>query len=161
MNEQDDLDKLGYTTELSSFEWMPHKFLGIDTSLFGSSDKRLFHKHPFLQLEEASTNVAHPIEDRMQCVRYMCKIPYKNHIDHCINSTNFIVLEHYDPYKLFHFYANNDKYLKLDDHVVYQVHPTFFKKCQLLYLPLELTLIVCRAIFTTYPFDSEERTDVL
>ena len=146
-----------YKEHLSSFEFIPKTFLDIDTSLFGSSNN-----NPFLILKEKAKDETVKMEDRMQCIRYMCRIPFKDHINHSIDASKTIVLtQNYDPYKLFYFYANNDKYVKLDDHVVYHTHPTFFSRCIGTCLPFELTILVCKAIYITYPFESDERTEVL
>ena len=146
-----------WNDHLSSFDFIPKSFLDIDTSLFGSS-----RNNPFLTLKEKAKDEMVKMEDRMQCVRYMCKIPFKNYVDHSVEASKTILLaDNYDPYKLFYFYANNDKYVKLDDHVVYTLHPTFMSRCIGTNLPFELTMLVCKAIFISYPFDSDERIEVL
>ncbi len=152
----------GYVSELSSFDYLPKSFLGINTTHFGSSDERLFKVHPFLQLKEKVFDTSIPIEDRMQAIRYMSKIPYKNHVEYCVNCIQFIILdETIDPYKRFFFYANNDKYQKLDDHIVYAVHPIFFYYSKQNNYPLELTLLAARYIYANYSYESDERNDVL
>ena len=164
MNNQVNLEELpnglvddSYNQHLSSFEYIPKTFLDINTSLFGNS-----RNNPFLILKQKAQDESVNIEDRMQCVRYMCKIPFKDYITHSIDAGKTIILvNNYDPYKLFYFYANNDKYIKLDDHVVYGLHPTFLQRCVAENLPFELMMLVCKAIFITYPFDSDERTEVL
>ena len=58
-NNDESLDKKlienDYSSQLGSFAYMPKKFLGIDTSLFGSTNTKLFKVHPFLQLKEKLT----------------------------------------------------------------------------------------------------------
>jgi hypothetical protein len=163
----------GYASELSSFEYMPQRFLGIDTSLFGTTNLKLYPTiknkegedikvHPFMILKEKAMDNTIEYIDRMQAIRYMAKIPYKNFIDHCVEASTVIIYdERIDPYEKFFFYANNDKYIKLEDNIVHRLHPIYFKEAKLENYPLEVTLLSARYIFINYSYDSDDRMDVL
>ena len=138
---------------MSSFEHMPMKFLGLDTGSFGKSIN-----NPFLLLKEMSLSNEIDIDDRIQAVRYMVHIPYKSYVEHCIDSVKSIIqYEDCDIYKRYHFFANNEKFTKLDDHVVHAIHPFFFKYSIEKKYPIELTLLSARYILSKYDFDAPER----
>jgi hypothetical protein len=165
-NNDESLDKKlienEYSSQLGSFAYMPKKFLGIDTSLFGSTNPKLYKVHPFLQLKEKSLDKSINYHDRMQAVRYMCRIPYIENIRHCIDSICDILSEsNIDPYEKFYFFANNDKYMKLDDLIVYEVHKFFFYLSISEKYPLELTLLSSRYIISNYHYEDDVRYDVL
>lgn len=150
-----------YIHELSNFEYMPKYFLGIETAKLASSiiDRR--YKHAYLQLKDASMNQEHNFEDRIQAIRYMCKIPYKNYIDHCIEASKTIIIDdNYDIYQRFQFFSNNDKYIKLDDHVVHELHKFFFYYAVEFKHPLELILLSCKYIMQTYDYVDLDRINV-
>jgi hypothetical protein len=44
-------DKFEYTYQMGTFEYMPHTFLGIDTSTFSDSYFPDGREHPFLSLK--------------------------------------------------------------------------------------------------------------
>ena len=167
------LIKEGYVNELSSFEYMPQQFLGINTSLFGTTNLKLYptiknekgqdiRVHPFIILKQKSIDSSIPYTDRMQAIRYMTKIPYKNFIEHCVEAASSIIKENtIDAYEKFFFYANNDKYIKLEDNIVHALHPVYFQEASNKNYPLEVTLLAARYIFINYAYDSDERMDVL
>jgi hypothetical protein len=151
-----------YTSELGSFPYIPPKFLGIDTKLFGSSNPKLFKVHPFLQLKEKTFDRSINHNDRMQAVRYMCRIPYVDHIKHCIESVNEILSDpNINPYDKVYFFSNNDKFMKLDDHIVYKAHEFFFNEARKNNYPLELILLSARYIISNYHYEDDVRFDVL
>ena len=157
--------------ELSSFEYMPKYFLGIKTKDFATSRIELNEStllpeiHPFLKLKEKSMNSSINMSDRMQCIRYMCRIPYIDNINHCYDGSTTIISdesqEEYDMYKRYYFFANNDKYFKLEDNLVYKLQPYFYYFSTHKKYPLELILLSARYIIMSYPYDSDERVDVL
>lgn len=150
-----------YIHELSSFEYMPKYFLGIETSKLSSSIKDRNHKHAYIQLKDAAMNPEHSIEDRIQAIRYMCRVPYKNYIQHCIEASESIIIDDtHDIYQRFYFFSNNDKYIKLDDHVVHELHKFFFYYAKEFKHPLELILLSCRYIMQSYDFNNSIRNDV-
>ena len=167
------LIKEGYVNELSSFEYMPQQFLGINTSLFGTTNLKLYptikdetgkdiRVHPFIILKQKAIDSSIPYTDRMQAIRYMAKIPYKNFIEHCVEAASSIIKENtIDAYEKFFFYANNDKYIKLEDNIVHALHPVYFQEASNKNYPLEVTLLAARYIFINYAYDSDERMDVL
>lgn len=153
-------DKFEYTHQLGTFEYMPHTFLGIDTSTFSDSYFPDGREHPFLRLKSFSMTGA--VEDRMQCVRYMCYIPYTDYIEHCIEAAKTIISDNtIDVYNRFYFFSNNSKYTKLDGHVVFKLHPFFFDLALKYNYPLELTLMSARFIISQYDYLSDERNNVL
>ena len=167
------LIKEGYVSELSSFEYMPQKFLGINTSLFGTTNLKLYPTiknedgedikvHPFIILKQKALDSSINYTDRIQAIRYMARIPYKDFIKHCIEaSIGILEDDSIDPYEKFFFYANNDKYIKLEDNIVHALHPVYFKEARLKNYPLEVTLLAARYIFINYAYDSDDRMDVL
>ena len=86
-----------FSSHIGSFPYMPKKFLGIDTKLFGETNPKLFNTgsgpsiHPFLQLKQKSFDHALDHNDRMQCVRYMCFIPFKDYVTHCVKDSKTII----------------------------------------------------------------------
>lgn len=167
------LIKEGYVSELSSFEYMPQKFLGINTSLFGTTNLKLYPTiknkdgedikvHPFIILKQKALDSSINYTDRIQAIRYMARIPYKDFINHCVEaSVGILEDDSIDPYEKFFFYANNDKYIKLEDNIVHALHPIYFKEARIKNYPLEVTLLAARYIFINYPYDSDDRMDVL
>ena len=157
--------------ELSSFEYMPKYFLGIKTKDFATSRIELNETtllpelHPFLKLKEKSMDCSINMGDRMQCIRYMCRIPYIDNLKHCYDGSVTILdddtQQDYDMYKRYYFFANNDKYFKLEDNLVYELYPYFYYLSIKKNYPLELTLLAARYIIMSYPYDSNERVDVL
>ncbi len=155
-------DKFEYTYQLGTFEYMPHTFLGIDTSTFSDSYFPDGREHPFFKLKSFAMTGCISVEDRMQCVRYMCYIPYTDYKTHCIEAAKTIVQEDkYDVYNRFHFFSNNSKYTKLDGHVVFELHPFFFNLALTHKYPLELTLMSAKFILSQYDYLSDERNNVL
>ncbi len=151
-----------YIQHLGTFEYMPSTFLGIDTSLFGDSYFEEDKEHPFILLKKAALNKDISFEDRIQAVRYMCYIPYKDNISHCIEASKSIIEDNrYDVYNRFYFFSNNNKYTKLDGHLVFELHPFFFNLALKNKYPLELTLMSARFIISQYDYLSDERNNVL
>jgi len=153
-------DKFEYTYQMGTFEYMPHTFLGLDTSTFSDSYFPDGREHPFLKLKALSMTGS--VEDRMQCVRYMCYIPYKDYVTHCIEAAKGIISDNtIDVYVRFHFFSNNSKYTKLDGNVVFDLHPFFFDLALEHKYPLELTLMSAKFIISQYDYLSDERNRVL
>ena len=161
--ENDRILQDGYITELSSFDYLPPKFLGINTKLFGQTV--LPHDcaiHPFFQLKQMAMDINNSYDDRFQCVRYMTHIPYVNGNNHCIESSQHILQdETIEVNKRFYFFSNNDKYCKLNDYLVHALHPFFFELGKKLKYPLKILLISARYVFSFYPLYSDERNSVL
>ena len=105
-----------------------HYFLSINTELFHQtiipSDETI---HPFLQLKEQGLNNKNSFFDRAQCVRYMLRIPYKNNISHALDAVKSIQDDDTIPiYKRYSFWSTQSQELKLDDHIIHEMHPYFF-----------------------------------
>jgi hypothetical protein len=63
--------------------------------------------------------------------------------------------------KRFYFFANNDKYFKLTDQLVYDLHAFFLKLGIQRKYPLSMLLISARYVLSFYPDESQEREDAL
>lgn len=152
----------GYNSALSSFEYLPPKFMGIDTASFGKTRIEKNEKHPFLKLKEIAMDASIDYEDRFQSVRYMVHIPYVNGDEHCIDACKSILKdETIDVTKRFYFFGNNDKYFKLNDKVVHSLHAFFYDLAIERKYPFRLTLMSARYIFSFYHQESDERNNVL
>jgi hypothetical protein len=151
-----------YSQQIGTFEYMPSKFLGIDTNTFTDSYFEDEREHPFLRLKKFAMDSTVSFEDRIQCVRYMCYIPYKDYVLHCVEASKSIIEEDkYDIYNRYYFFANNMRNSKLDGHVVHELHPYFFFLSSVRTYPLELTLMTARYIVSQYDYLSDERNAVL
>jgi len=154
--------KLDYSTEISSFEFLPPSFNGINTKDFGNSKIKKGDIHPFFKLKSVALDRSINSDDRMQAVRYMIHIPYKNQTSHVVEAVKDILSDDtIDIYKRYYFFNNNDKYFKLDDHVVKQTHPFFLSLALKKKYPLELILLSTRYIISFYEYSSPERFEAL
>ena len=154
--------KLDYSIEISSFEFLPPSFNGINTKDFGNSKIKKGDLHPFFKLKNIALDKTINVDDRMQAVRYMIHIPYKNQTSHVVEAVKDILSDDsIDIYKRYYFFNNNDKYFKLDDHVVKQTHPFFLSLALKKKYPLELILLSARYIISFYEYSSPERFEAL
>jgi hypothetical protein len=153
----------GYTHELGSFDHMPRQFFGIDTRLFGLSYTQDEQQHPFLQLKQLILNNVLPTyEDKFQCIKYMIHIPFINSHEHCLEVCKYVLQdESIEVTRRHYFFANNDKYAKLNDPLVYDLHPFFFTLGMQRHYPFTLLLLSARYILSFYPLDSEIRDIIL
>jgi hypothetical protein len=164
--EQDNLLLHGdFINNMSSFAHLPPKFLGIDTRDFGKTTRSYSDEtviHPFLLLKDFCIKSSTDIEDRLQCMRYMIHIPYVNGHEHCLEACKVLLEdENIEVNKRFYFFANNDKYFKLTDQLVYDLHSFFLKLGIERKYPLSMLLISARYILSFYPDESQEREDTL
>ena len=151
-----------YHDTISSTNYLPRYFLDINTDNFGQSLIKDEEIHPFLQLKQKGLSSEVSIEDRMQCVRYMISIPYKENIKHAIEVIKCIQdSKDCDIYELYNFWNTQDPYYKLDDMIIYEMHPYIFKQSKKIYLPLDLVLTTCKYILSNYGREHEIRQDVL
>ena len=158
----DVVQKDEYSQQIGTFEYLPVNFLGINTSTFTDSYIPDDKEHPFLSLKRFAMDNSITFEDRIQCVRYMCFIPYKEYVSHCIEASKTIIEnDKYDIYNRYFFFANNSRNTKLDGHVVHELHPYFFSLSKNRNYPLELTLMSARYIIDQYDYLSDERNTVL
>lgn len=133
--------------EIGSFEYIPKKFLDIDTNTFGNTKL-----NSFLKLKEKllSTNIS--FQDKCQGIRYLCHIPHKDKIKHVMECCkNVLENEEYDIDQRYYFFSNNEKYFKLDDHIVFECYPLFFNLCIERNYPLLFTLLCSKYIISTVP----------
>ena len=158
----DVVQKDEYSQQIGTFEYLPVNFLGINTSTFTDSYIPDDKEHPFLSLKKFAMDNSISFEDRIQCVRYMCFIPYKEYVSHCVEASKTIIEnDKYDIYNRYFFFANNSRNTKLDGHVVHELHPYFFTLSKERNYPLELTLMSARYIIDQYDYLSDERNTVL
>ncbi len=158
----DTIKKDEYSQQIGTFDYLPVNFLGINTSTFTDSYIPDDKEHPFLSLKRFSMDNSVSFEDRIQCIRYMCFIPYKDYVTHCVEGAKTIIEnDNYDIYNRYFFFANNSKNTKLDGHVVHELHPYFFSLSKERNYPLELTLMSARYIIDQYDYLSDERNIVL
>lgn len=152
----------GYNSALSSFEYLPPKFMGIDTTSFGKTKLEKNETHPFIKLKQIAMDPTIDYDDRFQSVRYMIHIPYINGDEHCIEACKSILKdETIDVTKRFYFFGNNDKYFKLNDKVVHYLHSFFYDLAVERRYPFRLLLTSARYVFSFYHPDSDERNNVL
>ena len=133
--------------EIGSFEYIPKKFLDIDTNTFGNTKL-----NSFLKLKEKllSNNIS--FQDKCQGIRYLCHIPHKDKIKHVMECCkNVLENEDYDIDQRYYFFSNNEKYFKLDDHIVFECYPLFFNLCIERNYPLLFTLLCSKYIISTVP----------
>lgn len=158
----DTVKKDEYSQQIGTFDYLPVNFLGINTSTFTDSYIPDDKEHPFLSLKRFAMDNSVSFEDRIQCIRYMCFIPYKDYVSHCVEASKTIIEnDNYDIYNRYFFFANNSKNTKLDGHVVHELHPYFFTLSKDRNYPLELTLMSARYIIDQYDYLSDERNIVL
>ena len=158
----DTIKKDEYSQQMGTFDYLPINFLGLNTSTFTDSYIPDDKEHPFLSLKRFAMDNSVSFEDRIQCVRYMCFIPFKDYVTHCVQASKTIIEnDNYDVYNRYFFFANNSRNTKLDGHVVYELHPYFFSLSKERNYPLELTLMSARYIIDQYDYLSDERNIVL
>lgn len=158
------LENSGYVSNMSSFEHLPPKFLGIDTRNFGKSffggDSHFDDMHPFLHLKKQAMDLSVDYEDRFQCIRYMIHIPYINCHEHCLEACKTILEdENIEVNKRFYFFSNNDKFFKLTDQLVYDLQPFFFRIGVHKKYPFKILSICARYILSFYPDELDCETD--
>ena len=156
---------LEYQNEIGSHSYMPKNFLGISTKDLG------FHisgkDSSFLTLKDKLAAEAKTLkpEDRMQGVRYLCSIPFNNAVYYCIEAAMDIIRdETIDIYTRYYFLSNNEKYFRLDDHVVHFCHPAFFNwgiRAGPFKAPYDIMIVSAKFILTKYGADSTIRQKVL
>jgi len=139
--------------EIGSFEYIPKKFLDIDTNTFGNTKLNSFLKLKKKLLQDnSSLNNNVSFQDKCQGIRYLCHIPHKDKIKHVMECCkNVLENEEYDIDQRYYFFSNNEKYFKLDDHIVFECYPLFFNLCIERNYPLLFTLLCSKYIISTVP----------
>ena len=163
-------------SQLGNFEYMPSTFQHLSTKEFGMMTQthdtqgnklETIAIHPFLKLKEIAINGSKDgnkvsVEDRMQSVRYMCFIPYREGSTHCREAAEAIVFDSsIDIYKRYYFFSNNERYFKLTDDIVHYIHPLFFQKGLTEGYPFELIIRSARYILSFYHVETDTRQTVL
>jgi hypothetical protein len=136
-------------------------FFNLDTSTFGNTSST-DGEHPFLILKKNGLLIDNKIEDRMQCVRYMLTIPYKDCIPHTLEVVKSIQnTTHFNIYKRFHFWSTQDISFKLHDEIIHEMHPYFFTNGLQQHYPLDLMLSSATYILSKYGREHSIRQDAL
>ncbi len=158
-------------SQLGNFEYMPSTFLSLSTKEFGMMTQTHDAQgnpleniaiHPFLKLKDIAKDSSHNTEDRMQSVRYMCFIPYRDGAMHCREAVEAIVFDSsIDIYKRYYFFSNNERYFKLTDDIVHYIHPLFFERGLKQGYPFELIVRSARYILSFYHVETDTRQNVL
>jgi hypothetical protein len=163
-------------SNLGNFEYMPSTFLDLSTKEFGMMTQthdaqgnklETVSIHPFLKLKQIAMKETEDqnkvsVEDRMQSVRYMCFIPYRDGAIHCREATEAIVFDSsIDIYKRYYFFSNNERYFKLTDDIVHYIHPLFFQRGKSEGYPFELIIRSARYILSFYHVETDTRQSVL
>ena len=143
-------------------------FFNLDTSTFGNTvinsdtSYTVDNEHPFLILKKIGLLETNKIEDRIQCIRYMLSIPYKDCITHTLEVVKSIQnTYHFNIYKRFQFWSTQDIAFKLHDEIIHEMHPYFFTKGLLYHYPLDLMINSAIYILSKYGRDTPIRQDVL
>lgn len=133
--------------EVGNFEYLPRKFLNIETSKFGSTQD-----NPFLKLKDlVLNNTSISFEDKCQAIRYMCHIPFVNAIQHLEECCHHILSnEEYNLDKRFFLFSNNEKYFKLEDNLVFKLFGYFFELCVERKYPYFFTIMCSKYILANY-----------
>lgn len=152
-----------YGVDLSSFDFMPALFNGLQTSSFGySSNKK---KNPFYKLSEIAKNETLTWEDRTQAIRYMQRIPHVNRSEYCIDCTIQLILDEKYPLRnRYHFFSNNEKIIKLDYDIVNACHYYYFLNHEKFNGPLVYTILSAQYLLTQFPlgtYDDQSVQDFL
>ncbi len=123
--------------QTASFENLPPVFLGISTTTFGNT-----RDNPFFKLKEKVMNIYTSFEDRTQGLRYMQRIPHIKREKNCIECSITILCDEKYPIRdRYKFFANNDKYVKLDYDIVNACHKYFFNNFEKFKAPLEYKIL--------------------
>ena len=95
--------------EIGSFEYIPKKFLDIETNTFGNTKLNSFLKLKQKLLEDnLSLNNNISFQDKCQGIRYLCHIPHKDKIKHAMECCkNVLENEEYDIDQRYYFFSNN------------------------------------------------------
>ena len=157
------------TYELNSIKDLIHSnipnsskhFFNLDTSTFGNSSTTDV-EHPFLTLKKNGLLIHNKIEDRIQCVRYMLSIPYKDCIPHTLEVVKAIQnTDQFNIYKRYQFWSTQDISFKLHDEIIHEMHPYFFTNGLQQHYPLDLMLSSATYILSKYGREHSIRQDAL
>ena len=145
--------------EISSFQNIPILFAGINTATFGLSSNKV--KNPFLKIAEVAKNPQTSWEDRTQAIRYMQRIPHIQREKYCIECTLSIITdEKYNIDSRYHFFSNNEKFIKLDYEIVNACHHYFFFNFDKFKSPLLYRILSAQYLLTQFPIGSYDMESV-
>jgi hypothetical protein len=127
------------------YTYLPSNFLGLDLKKLGSTTNNIFYV-----LKSRVDSIDTSFEDRTQGVRYLMRSPYIKAIHETTQSVIKIIdWDSYDVYSRYIFFSTNEKYLRLNDFIVQDIHPHWFSVASEKKHPLELTLLSCRYLLRT------------
>lgn len=113
---------LDTTYELSNFEYLPKKFLNIDTTTFGRTDC-----NPFMLLRHKILNEKIEFVDKCQAIRYMCYIPYRDSLQYLIECGKNVLCDESTPLSdRFYFFTNTERHFKLNENLIFELYGIFF-----------------------------------
>jgi hypothetical protein len=145
-----DSTSLELLDHLSTGEFIPGKFYGINCALFGST-----LKNPFFKIKEIALDPKIPIDDRMRAIRYMNRIPHSESLNSVIEASKTIIDDESCPIgERYFFISNNDKFVKLSDQAVKECHVYFYKISTDKH-PLILRLLSAQFIYTSFSHNDD------
>jgi len=140
-----DIKESSLVSSFSRIESTPFMFQDLPSDKFGSS-----RNNNFLSLKKIALDLAQSPEDRMNAVRYMSKIPYKNMIDHCIEACLPIIESENIPIgERIYFFSNNDPGYRLNSHIVKKCHEHYYAISKNNSHPLSFRLLSAQYIYLT------------
>jgi len=138
-------------------------FFNLDISTFGNTTSlNNINEHPFLILKKNGLLDDNKIQDRMQCVRYMLSIPFKDYVYHTLEVVKSIQnTSQVNIYKRYQFWSTQDINFKLHDEIIHEMHPYFFTNGLKYHYPLDLMLHSATYILSKYGREYSIRQDAL
>lgn len=133
-------------------EYVPVKFCGIDTTHFGSSNRKL---NPFYKLKTLASSNSTSFEDRIQAIRYMTYIPHIKQKETVLEVVTHILKD--ETINIDMRYDLFNKTIRFTSSIMLELHKFYFEhflneaKHPLLYLILSAQYILTHA--TKYNFD--------
>ncbi len=150
----------------ASFYSIPHSFLGVGTKNFGNTDaydpRKMKKKlSPFQELKQKAMDPKISFEDRTQTIRYMLRIPVIHKYREINEAMVTIINDTQYPFdKRYHFFSNNDKYVKLDYEVVNFCHRYIFDNFESLHAPIIYRILSAQHILTQFPAETFNLNDL-
>lgn len=140
----------------SSFDNVPFLFNGLETSSFGMSSKN--QKSPFFKIKAIAIDTSKSWDDRTQALRYMQRIPHIHRDINCIDAAKIIITDNQYPFeRRFHFFSNNEKFIKLNYEIVNACHKYVYENFETISptkIPLVYKILSAQYILTQFPLGS-------
>lgn len=131
---------------------LPSKFYDINLYSMGHTKTNPFHK-----LKQVAMNTLNPMEDRMQAVRYMNKIPHIDMLKYTLEACISIIEDENHPIgERFFFFSNNESGTKLNDYLMRDCYLHYFKySIDKKHHPLILRLLTAQYIYMSIDHDKD------